>query len=273
MTKHNDKVIKTHYTRLVNKFRRAMRSTIEDDIICEREIEFISNFVKFLNQEENKELKILDLGCGSGYTLKILAEKYPKNHYWGVDITKEMIKIAKNAKLSNCNFFVGDARSLKFKENYFDFIFVERCLINILNWGEQKKALNEIWRALKPEGCFLMIECFTDGLKNNNRARKECGLKDLEPAYHNKYIEKKLFLKAIKNRFKVIKPESILFDEYFFHQNFLSSHYFIARVLHALITKGKQVKNTEFVKFFSFLPPIGNYSPIQAYILKKITNK
>lgn len=36
------------------------------------------------------------------------------------------------------------------------------------------------------------------------------------------------------------------------------------------MTKGDWVQNTEFVKFFSFLPPIGNYAPIKAYILQKV---
>lgn len=116
-----------------------------------------------------------------------------------------------------------------------------------------------------------MIECFTDGLLNNNKARKECGLSELKEAYHNKYFDKDLFLQAISKIFTVVEPAQFSRKEngYVFHHNFLSSHYFIARVLHPLVTKGESVKNTEFVKFFSSLPPVGNYSPIQAYILKK----
>jgi hypothetical protein len=40
-------------------------------------------------------------------------------------------------------------------------------------------------------------------------------------------------------------------------------------VLHPLLTKGEWIRNTEFVSFFSFLPPIGNYAPVQSLVFKK----
>jgi hypothetical protein len=54
--------------------------------------------------------------------------------------------------------------------------------------------------------------------------------------------------------------------------NFLSTHYFVARVFHAAVSvSNKDVRNSEFVKFFSTaLPTVGNYSPIQAFLLRKL---
>ena len=43
-----------------------------------------------------------------------------------------------------------------------------------------------------------------------------------------------------------------------------------ARALHPLVTRGAQVRNTEFVKFFSHLPPYGEYAPLQIYLLRAL---
>ena len=53
----------------------------------------------------------------------------------------------------------------------------------------------------------------------------------------------------------------------------MSSYFFVSRFLHALLTKAVNsefVRDAEFVKYFSFLPPIGNYAAPQAYFLRKI---
>ncbi len=264
-------LVKKHYKEQAAKYGASPQSTMEDEVIREKEITLILNFCAMSkNKLGNRNLRILDLGCGNGYALSVLSKGYPANSYWGVDFSKELLSIAKDRKLPNCRFMQGDVRRLSFDSKMFDVVYSERCLINILNWEEQKLVLHEIRRVLVLGGYYLMIECFTDGLLNNNKARKECGLSELKEAYHNKYFDKDLFLQAISKIFTVVEPAqfSRKEDGYMFHHDFLSSHYFIARVLHPLVTKGESVKNTEFVKFFSSLPPVGNYSPIQAYILK-----
>jgi len=120
-----------------------------------------------------------------------------------------------------------------------------------------------IFKLLTFGGYYLLIEAFTDGLENNNKARMECGLSALKPSVYNKYLDKDKFFEYIMDKFIIYEIPSI-------QHNFLSTHYFISRVLHALVTKGEQVTNTEFVKFYSSLPPTGNYSPVQVYLLKKV---
>lgn len=270
MTKENRTVIiKKHYQSEAKKYGKSFRSTMDDDVVRERETQMILEVCRYLSRT-GKTLKILDLGCGNGYTLSMLSRKFPKHRYTGIDYTKEMVDICKQRKMKNCLVLQGDARNLAFSDNSFDFVYTQRCLINILNIKEQYKALNEIYRILRHGGFYLFIECFTDGLKNNNKARQECGLPPFAARFHNLYFDKKQFLKAVKNKFRVLPDKMELSNGYVFHQNFLSSHYFVARVLHPLITKGGDIKNTEFVKFFSFLSPIGNYSQIQALLMQKI---
>jgi ubiquinone/menaquinone biosynthesis C-methylase UbiE len=241
---------------------------MDDDLVRNRELQMIDEVTKFLSRKKRK-LNVLDLGCGNGYALSILSKSQPHNEYTGLDFTREMIGICLSRNLPNCRFVKGDARHTFLPDNRFHLVFTERCLINIPQWEEQIKALNEIHRILKPSSHLLLIECFTDGLKDLNRAREECGLPSLEPKPYNLYLDKEKFLQALEGKFKVMASPMKLSRDYMFYSNFLSSHYFVARVLHALITKGDQIKNTEVVKFFSYLPPIGNYSQLQAYFLRK----
>lgn len=270
-SKHDDVIIKSHYEKVARKHKLSKSSTMEDEIVRDKEVDFIRDFLSALRKKcGKKKLRVLDLGCGNGYTLSVLSRSGHGDSYWGLDFSGPLLSFAKKRALSNCTFIKGDARSLPFDTGFFDIVYTERCLINILDWNGQKAALGEIGRVMKEGGHYLMIEAFTDGLENNNRARRECGLSDLKAAYHNMYFDKDRLSKAIDGIYQRVEPSEFGGNSGFdFSPNFLSSHYFIARVLHALVTKGAQLKNTEFVKFFSYLPPAGNYSPIQAYILRK----
>jgi ubiquinone/menaquinone biosynthesis C-methylase UbiE len=268
MEQDKSKIIIDHYNEEVEKFGLSHRSTMDDDIVRDKELEMVLQTLKYL-KINNGVNKILDLGCGNGYALGFLSSALKGVSYYGLDYTPEMVELCKKRGISNCVFMQGDARKLPFEDNDLDFIYTERCLINILDAEEQLKAIDEIYRVLKPGGHYLMIECFTDGLENNNKARIECGMEELSARFHNLYFDKSTFRNHIDGKLTLL-PETIkMNDGYIFYQNFLSSHYFVARVLHPLVSKGQQIKNTEFVKFFSFLEPRGNYSQIQGLLLKK----
>src|SRR6185295_425301 len=163
----------------------------------------------------------------------------------------------------NATFSQGDVRELSFEKESVDIVYTERCLINLLTWEDQQKALKEINRVLKKGGFYFMVESFTDGFDNLNKARRELGLDSIPVAHHNRYFDKQSFKHFLEPFFRMVDPASLgNADTQRLASNFLSSHYFTARVLHPLLTKGDpNLKNTEFVKFFSFLPPSGEYAP------------
>jgi ubiquinone/menaquinone biosynthesis C-methylase UbiE len=264
MLTEKDAIIREHYKGVAAKHGASSQSTMEDEVVRAKEIEQIVSFLDWAATGGGHD--VLDLGCGNGYALSVLAESRPANRYKGLDASDELLEIANGRQLPNCCFAKSDARRIELGDASVDVVYTERCLINILDWEGQLEALREIHRILRPGGHFLMIECFTDGLDNNNKAREECGLEKLKEAYHNRYFEKEQFLGSIGELFSIVQPPE---GSPTLQMNFLSSHYFVARVLHPLVTKGTAVKNTEFVKFFSMLPPFGNYSPIQSFILQK----
>jgi len=260
--------VNNHYDDEVKFFGSTAQCTMPDLFIRNLEIEKILSSIKNLSGEKTSNLKILEIGCGNGYVLEKISKKI-KAEYTGVDINKKMIDLAKKRKLKNVNFLVDDILKTKLKVNAFDIIFTERCLINLLQWKLQKTSLLKIHKLLKKNSHFIMLEGFEDGLKKLNSARNSLGLENINSAWHNLYFDKKQLENEIKGKFVnglIKKSSKIAYD------NFLSSYYFGSRVLYpALIPKKSEIKyNNSFIEFFSMSESVGNYSPLQLCILKKI---
>lgn len=150
-------------------------ATSPDFNLRELEIDFIISHVK--------GPRILDLGCGNGYTLLRLAEKI-KGELIGVDFSSKMIQGAnllskkfKNKLKCSPQFFEGDATIFippgRGKVNT---IITERFLLNLPTKKIQYEVIKNIYHLLCPKGFYLMIEGSQDGLRKLNNLRKLTGL-------------------------------------------------------------------------------------------------
>jgi ubiquinone/menaquinone biosynthesis C-methylase UbiE len=107
----------------------------------------------------NPEMKILDVGCGTGRHAINLATKGYKN-ITGVDLSPGLIKAAREvAKEKNVpvDFRVCDARELPF-ENEFDaaLCLCEGAFGLLENDAENYKVLRAVHKALKKQGTFIL---------------------------------------------------------------------------------------------------------------------
>jgi len=93
-------------------------------------------------------LKILDFGCGCGWLLNYLSEKFPNNEYHGFDTFQEDIEYAKSKKKhSNVKFYHYDGKSkLPFKDEYFDFIVSNEVLEHVDNPKDYVKELSRVMK-------------------------------------------------------------------------------------------------------------------------------
>jgi len=115
---------------------------------------------KFVNDYLTQDClgkRTLDYCCGDGGTALFLAEHGAKAI--GVDISDMSIKNAKAKALrkkldKQVSFYVMDAESLKFEDNYFDLIVCN----GVLHHLNIKKAYPELMRVLKPEGKIICDE-------------------------------------------------------------------------------------------------------------------
>ena len=109
-----------------------------------------------------KESKILDVGCGSG-RFSIGAAQAGHN-VTGLDITPDAITAASNKardlKLGNTHFLVGDMTQIPFSDNEFDYVFCPRFSINaVATFKKRQRAIAEMMRVVKPGG-VVYIESF-----------------------------------------------------------------------------------------------------------------
>lgn len=105
---------------------------------------------------EGKKLKILDVGCGSGFFSILLAKE--GHQVIGTDLTPEMVvnakKLAKEEQVEP-TFLVMDAEKLEFEDASFD-VVISRNLTWTLPHAEE--AYQEWQRVLKPGGVLLNFD-------------------------------------------------------------------------------------------------------------------
>jgi len=114
---------------------------------------FISEDIKSLADYAQKGDKVLDSGCASGRFYGVLAGK--GIDYLGVDISEELIKIARRNYLG-VRFEVANALELPFPDDSFDKIFSISVIHNIPSYGFRIQYLKESIRILKPGGQLVL---------------------------------------------------------------------------------------------------------------------
>lgn len=100
--------------------------------------------------------KILDVGCGKGFLLYDFTKVVPGLELHGIDISEYAIENAKE-EIKAC-LQIGNATSLPFPDNYFDFVFSITTLHN-LHCYDLDKALREIERVGK-KNKYICVESY-----------------------------------------------------------------------------------------------------------------
>jgi len=263
----NDDIILEHYRRQAAEHQLQPSSAMLDETTRELEVNAILACLSAALGTTDGTGCLLEVGCGNGYLLSLIRDQYPGLELTATDYSPDMVELAESRRLPQCRVQREDARSLTFASSSFDVVVGERCLINILDATEQEQALTELHRVVKPGGHVILIEAFLDGAANLNRARTELGLAENSVPYHNRWFDKENFLSVLDGRFEILAQDGAGTVP---PTNFLSTHYFVSRVIYPTMTRREVLYNTEFVKFFRFAPPHGNFSPIQLFFLKKL---
>ncbi|SOC41757.1 class I SAM-dependent methyltransferase [Ureibacillus acetophenoni] len=139
---------KIEFYMMNNPIRRWLQKSIE-----------LKTFKEFLDRH-NFSLEgkaVLDAGCGSGYSTKLIQEFRPAELV-GFDIMPSQIDKAKK-EYPDLNFFVGSVLETHLDSNKFDAVFVFGILHHIPQW---KDAIIELYRVLKPGGVLLVEDLNKD---------------------------------------------------------------------------------------------------------------
>lgn len=154
---------------------------------------------EILNIKITSSLKILDVGCGTGFSLEYLLSKgVTKKNLYGIDVSKEMVKVSKKKEFNVKQ--LGFLELNRLKENNFDVIIS----ISALQWiltnkpemqikNELKKIAKEIYYLLKAKGTFVLQ--YYPPNKKMNEILVSCFQKQkfiVEEYIYNKESQKKI---------------------------------------------------------------------------------
>jgi SAM-dependent methyltransferase len=102
------------------------------------------------------DARVLDVGCGSGWATRLLAGYATNGQVTGIDISDEMIRVARESSsaVPNVDFEVAGADELPFTDNEFTHAF---SMESLYYYTDIPKALAEIHRVLRPRGLFVAV--------------------------------------------------------------------------------------------------------------------
>ncbi|MBX7065964.1 MAG: bifunctional demethylmenaquinone methyltransferase/2-methoxy-6-polyprenyl-1,4-benzoquinol methylase UbiE [Parachlamydiales bacterium] len=104
----------------------------------------------------HKNLKILDLATGTGdQALALIKSQASIHSITGIDLSSEMLEIAKKKIPCKMQFMIADAEKLPFREQSFD---AATFSFGIRNVSDPLTSLKEIFRVLKQKGRALILE-------------------------------------------------------------------------------------------------------------------
>jgi len=179
-----------------------------------REISLAENIMHVLPESFES---IIDVGCGEGYLLHQINERYNKKEIYGLDLTSGRIAATKR-NIPSAKLLRGNIYKLPFPNNSFDVVVCSELIEHLTNY---KDAIKELLRISKKsviitvpnEQELVKVMCpkcktkhYYDGhvnqfsedkLNNIFRAKNECNITSLRK-FHTIYTYNKLTLKLPK---------------------------------------------------------------------------
>jgi ubiquinone/menaquinone biosynthesis C-methylase UbiE len=151
----------------------------------EYEPEFVPLLCKWLGLSSRAHQIVVDIGCGSGYFTKILAQcTKQKGEIVGIDpdrrLVKEAQKICEKRHISNVHFKIGNIWKIPLETNYADLVATHVVLSNI---PRQFDAIQEMKRVAKIGGKVAVI----DSARGGGHYFKDTRLNELYDQFHKAF--------------------------------------------------------------------------------------
>ncbi len=148
----NKRVNSSQYKSLtIQEFDKAARQFDNDDPsiynMCHKDY---PDILEEISKEPFEVL--LDAGCGTGAMLRLFEKDIPGKAYYGIDLSGEMIRVAKENS-STIDFRQGDCEALPFSDESFDVI---TCSMSFHHYPNVEKFFSNVYRTLKPNGRFVL---------------------------------------------------------------------------------------------------------------------
>ena len=237
-----------YWNERAKKFGNTIQ-TVNNDFVAE-ELEYKAIF-KLIKGKET----ILDLGCGNGFLISAIKKEFPKTKLYGVELTKSLTGMARERTKVMIIQSSSDNPKLLNLLPKFDLIITKRLLVN-LTQKQIVDTVENIKMMLKPNGRYIMCECFAGPLKEVNKIRKQLNLHEIKvDKIHNRYLTK-----------KDIDKISLLIGKPIHIYDFMSVYYLISRTLNAKIFG--PIYNTSFNNAIKDCQGLKGFSPEVIYVFE-----
>ena len=99
----------------------------------------------------------LDLGCGTGEMMRLILQQNKDKSLYGIDLSEIMFEVAKEKLGNHVNLILSDSEQLPFSDRFIDVVY---CNDSFHHYPAPDKVLSEVYRVLKPNGIFVMCDCW-----------------------------------------------------------------------------------------------------------------
>jgi ubiquinone/menaquinone biosynthesis C-methylase UbiE len=160
----------------------AAAVNIEDTHQRELELDFVCRHLR-------SDQRLLEVGCGNGFNTVRFRELVRSVDAF--DFSGDMIARAKgdhpDRRVRYYEASVIDPAAAS--PASFDVVVCIRTLINLATLADQRQALANMLRWLRPGGLLLLVEGFADGFRTLSEVRRSLGMPAVEPAAINNYCD------------------------------------------------------------------------------------
>jgi ubiquinone/menaquinone biosynthesis C-methylase UbiE len=102
------------------------------------------------------DLKVLEVGCGTGHILQRFLE-FGVQQVAGIDLIEPRLRLAKTM-YPNVVTLMGNGAELPFRDETFDMVMQFMCLSSVLDDNVRRLIADEMWRVVKPGGVILTYD-------------------------------------------------------------------------------------------------------------------
>jgi len=152
-----------------------------------------------LNKIPNNDSKLLEIAVGTAENSILIAKNKLKINIIGIDLSDDMLKIAKNnilkESIKNIELIKMDGTNITFENSLFDYIVIS-LLLHELPESIANKLLKECQKVLKPDGKLYIIEW--EKPKKINQKILFSIIDFMEPFANNEY---KIFMEKDLNKY------------------------------------------------------------------------
>ena len=127
------------------------------------------SYIQKLYPDTDRQIKVLDIGAGTGMLTERLMNIYPQAHVTMLDYSEEMLKSGMacldrlGIKTSNINFHLSDFVKDALPETDYDLVISSFALHHIRNKKDLQEVYQKIYSVLKPScGTFLCVDIYLE---------------------------------------------------------------------------------------------------------------